>query len=128
MKKVLIVIVVLWLLSPITNAFWSKIGQNLNSDEFKESRKQALEESIKRKNEEEERIRNEEFDKKVHETSFNLYNKYQEELNEKTDVPTVEQLDEVEHRATSETATIFNISEEKVIEIFSRIEHQKYEK
>lgn len=126
MKKVLIAIAVLWLLSPITNAFWSKVGQNLNSDEFKESRKEALEESIKRKNEEE-RVRNEEFDKKVHETSFNLYNKYQDELNAKYNVPTVEQLDEVEHRAISETATIFNISEDKVIEIFSRIEHQKYE-
>lgn len=62
----------------------------------------------------------------VHKSFSDLYKKYEKELFEQYELPTGGQIDEIEKRALTETASQFEITNEKVAEIFSRLESQKY--
>lgn len=68
-----------------------------------------------------------EFEKEVYETCKGLFKKYTDEVFEKYELPTAEQLDEAERRALEETAEKFGITPEEVEEVYTRLDMGKYQ-
>ncbi len=68
-----------------------------------------------------------EFEKEVYEACKELFKKYTDEVFEKYETPTSEQLDEAEEKALRETVEKFGITPEEVGEIYLRLDASKYQ-
>jgi len=66
------------------------------------------------------------LEKDIYNTFNQLYQEYEKELFEKKDMPSGEELDEVENKALAETAGKYNITSDEVNKIFAKLDSRKY--
>lgn len=71
-------------------------------------------------------IQSGDFEKQVYDTVSSLFKKYTDEVFSKYDDPSREQLDNAENRAIAETSTIYKITNDKVKEIFTKLDSIRY--